>query len=287
MSEGETKIADQQGRFAQVVANGRKVPDLEWQAGRLILSNKRLVLVSKGGKKTLALSNIQSIKGRQDVNRTLAQVSGYLSVQLGADVILLSPQDQDAFEQALYGAILDQQIVLAKHPAKEGGVVQDTSWEKGRLKVEEGEVALAIATGQFVEIDIDDVGTVGETEATVVGDERLVIEVEHSEDATVVQTNISGTRRHVSVLASLLRKGEAQNTTDHDLTDAETEVLMALYSGVSPFQIPEFTGMDVDTVEETFDALTEAGILEEVRTRREVSLMARGRHIASEAMGEE
>ena len=166
-------------------------------------------------------------------------------------------------------------------------VGSDTDWEKGRLKVEEGEVALAIATGQFLEIDIDDVGTVGETEATVMGDERLVIQVEHSEDATVVQTNISGTRRHVSVLASLLRKGEAQNTTDHDLTDAETEVLMALYSGVSPFQIPEFTGMDVDTVEETFDSLTEAGILEEVRTRREVSLMARGRHIASEAMGEE
>ncbi len=287
MSDGETKLADQQGRFAQVVADGQKVPDLEWQAGRLLLSNRRLVLVSGDGKRTLPLSEVRSIKGRQDVNRTLAEVSSYLSVQVGADVLLLSPQDQDAFELAVYSAILDQQVVLAKHPAKEGGVVQDTSWEKGRLKIEAGEVDLAIATGRFVEIDIDDVGSVTQVEQAVTGEERPVIEVSHTEDATAVETNVAGRARHMSVLASLLRKGEAKNTADVDLGDAETEVLMALYSGVSPFQLPEFTGMDVDTVEETFDALTEAGILDEVRTRREVSLKARGRHIASEAMGEE
>jgi helix-turn-helix protein len=287
MSDGETTLADQTGRFAQVVVDGEKVPDLAWQAGRLLLSNKRLVLVSPDGKKTIALSKIRSISGRQDVNRTLAQVSSYLSIQVGSDVILVSPQDQPAFEQALFSAILDQQVVLAKHPAKEGGVVQDTNWETGRLKIEPREVDLAIATGRFVEIHIDDVGTVTEVEQTVKGEERAVLEVEHTEQTTAVQTNITGTRRHVAVLASLLRKGEAKNTTDVDLSDEETEVLMALYSGVSPFQIPEFTGMDVDTVEETYAGLQEAGILEEVRTRREVSLKARGRHIASEAMGEE
>jgi helix-turn-helix protein len=62
---------------------------------------------------------------------------------------------------------------------------------------------------------------------------------------------------------------------------------MALYSGVSPFQIPEFVGLDVEEVEETFDQLIEQGILEKQRVRREVQLKARGRHIASEATDEE
>lgn len=287
MSEGEQKLADQRGRFAQVVKDGRKVPDVEWVGGRILLSTKRLVLVSNEGKRTIPLSRIRSIKGRQDANQPLAQVSSYISLQMGGDVTLISPKDHEAFEHTLYRAILDQEVILAKHPAVEGGVVQDTGWEKGRLKIDEGEVDLAIATGQFVEIDIDDVGSVEQHEATVAGEERAVVEVEHTEDATAVQTNISGKRQHVQVLASLLRKGEQKNTTDVELSDEESEVLMALYSGVSPFQISEFVGMDVDTVEETFDDLIEQGILEEKRVRREVTLKARGRHIASEAMGEE
>jgi len=287
MSDGEKKLADQQGRFAQVVADGRKVADLEWRGGRLILSNRRLVLVSSEGKRTIPLTEVTSIKGRQDVNESIAQVSNYLSVQAGSDVMLLSPKSQDAFELAIYSAILDQQVVFAKHPAVEGGVVQDTGWEKGRLKIEEGEVGLAIASGRFVEIEVDDVGEVGETEGAVQGSTRPVLEVAHTEETTAVETHLSGTRRHVSVLASLLRKGEARNTTDAELSDAENEVLMALYSGVSPFQIPGFTGMDVETVEETFASLVEAGILEEVRTRRDVSLTARGRNIAGEASEDE
>jgi helix-turn-helix protein len=62
---------------------------------------------------------------------------------------------------------------------------------------------------------------------------------------------------------------------------------MALYSGVSPFEIPSFLGMDVDDVEETFERLVELEVVEEVRIRREVALNSRGRNIASEAMNEQ
>jgi len=45
---------------------------------------------------------------------------------------------------------------------------------------------------------------------------------------------------------------------------------MALYSGVSAFQIPSFVGMDVDDVEDIFQRLIENDILEDVRVRKEV-----------------
>jgi len=291
MSEGETTLADQQGKFTQVVTDGRKVPEIEWIAGRLLLSNRRLVLASSEGKRTIPLSNIGTVRSRQNATQPLAQVSNYLSIQVGNDVTLIAPRNHESFERSLYDAVLDQTAVAIKHPAVEGGVVQGTGWEKGRVTLEFGDggdtVALAAATGQFVEVEVDDVGIVEETRSEVFGDERSVVEVEHTEGGTAVETHVSGSQQTVNVLASLLRKGEQKNTTDVELTDEESAVLMALYSGVSPFQIPDFVGMEVDRVEELYDQLVDAGILDRQRVRREVQLKARGRHIASEATDEE
>ena len=98
MSEGEQKLADQRGKFAQVVKNGRKVPDVEWVGGCIILSTKRIVLVSNEGKRTIPLSKVRTIKGRQDANQPLAQVSSYISLQMGGDVTLISPKNHEEFE---------------------------------------------------------------------------------------------------------------------------------------------------------------------------------------------
>ncbi|MFB6165001.1 MAG: CheF family chemotaxis protein [Haloarculaceae archaeon] len=287
MTEGEQKLADTQGKFAQVVKDGRKLTDIEWQSGRIILSNKRIVLVSNDGKRTIALSDLDGLKGRLDVNQTIARVSGYLSLQLGADVTLVAPNDTETFKDKLFSALLDQTIVLAKHPAVEGGVVQNAGWEKTRLKVGDEAVELAIASGQFVEIDLDDIGGVDRAERTVKDAERLVLEVEHTDDeGTSVQTHLTGKRRHMSFLDSLLAEGEQRAQVNADLSERELEVLMALYSGVSPFEIPNFVGMDIEKVEAVYDRLIELEILEEVRTRKEVSLKARGRNIASDAIDE-
>ncbi len=289
MKEGETKLADQQGKFTQVVKDGRKVPDIEWIPGRILLSNKRMILASKQGKRTIALPKVSSIKSRQDAENPLAKVSSYISLQVGGDVTLISPKQHEQFEKALYNAVLDQQVVAVKHPAVKGGVVQNSSWEKARLspELDGGTIALAIASGRFVEIELDDIGIVEENEGEVLGEQRMFIEVEHTQAEAAVQTHISGPQHKVNILAELLRKSEQQHSTDVELTEAESEVLMALYSGVSAFQIPEFVGMDTETVEEIYEELIDADILQEKRVRRDVQLKARGRNIASEAMGEE
>jgi helix-turn-helix protein len=288
MSEGEQTLADTKGKFVQVVTDGRKVADLEWLSGRIILSNKRLVLVSKEGKQTLVLGNVGGVKNRKHADNAMAPVSGYFSVQVGSDVYLVGPRAIDDFEEALYEAILDQEVVLVKHPAVEGGVVQDTDWEKARLSVEADEVDLAVASGQFVEVELADVGGAAVTEKTVTGSTRRVLEVEHTiEGGTSVETHISGSARHVAILESLVSRDLTTEAEDIDLSDGERQVLMALYSGVSPFEIPDFVGMDVEEVEAVFDRLCEAGVVTEKRVRREVRLKARGRNIANEAMADQ
>ncbi|MEM4780726.1 MAG: CheF family chemotaxis protein [Halalkalicoccus sp.] len=290
MNDDEYKIADSRGQFTQVVKEGRKLRDVTWTSGRILLSNKRLVLAGNGGKRTIPLSKVRGVSGRYDVNQMVARVSEYVSVSYDDEVILVSAttgDDEPPFESACYRALLDQRILLAKHPAVKGGVVQETEWEKGRIKVDEDALNVAVSNGTFVEISLDDVGALSVGERTVDGTKRAVIEAEHTEDGASVQTYLSGNDRRTGLLASLLRRSEDTGTDGLDLGGAEREILMALYSGVSPFDIPDFLGKDVEVVEEAFERLIELDVLEAVRIRRDVELTARGRNVASEAMNEQ
>lgn len=288
MSEGEHKIADMRGQFLQAVKDGRKLTDANWISGRILLSNKRLVLAGNSGKRTVPLSDITGVSGRYDVNQTVARVSDYVSLEFGKDVVLVSTGGEtEVFEKDVYGALLDQRTILVKHPAVKGGVVQNVEWEQARLKVDVDELAIAAASGQFVRIDLNDIGTVDVGRRTVVDETKPILEVEHTEEEASVRTYLSGTPRQCSLLESLLRKGEAKSEMSVDLSQTEKRVLMALYSGVSSFEIPDFLDMDIDRVEEIFQHLIELEILEAVRTRTEVSLKTRGRNIASESISEE
>jgi helix-turn-helix protein len=287
---GEHTLVDTRGKFVQVVTDGRKRNDIEWLPGRVLLSNKRLVLATNDGKRTIPLSKLTSVTASQ-MNQQLAQVDGYIKVQAGRDVWLVSADDAEAFEEKLYSTLLDQIVILVKHPALKGGVVQDATWEKARFKLDEEQedtINLAISSGTFVELDIDDVGTVEQKQKEVHGMERPLLEVEHTIDGTSVETHISGSPRHVSLIEGLVRQGEQRNAADDvDLSSEETQVLMALYSGISPFKIPDFVDMEIAEVEAVYDRLMEADILEPVRTRREVQLEARGRSIAGDAIADQ
>ena len=287
MSEGEYKILDTTGRFAQAVKDGRSIKDVSWTQGRILLSNRRIILASNEGKRTIPLSKIQGLGGRHDPNQNIAAVSSYLSLKIENNVMLVSASDHEEFKQSVYKAVLDQKVAKAKHPAVEGGVVQDTKWEKARIKVEEDAIAAALQSGSFVRLDLDDISGVETDQRTVDGEKKVVIQVSHVEGETSVQTHLTGPKRVCMFLQSFLAEGERRSQTNVDLSESDKEVLMALYSGVSPFEIPAFIGKDVDTVEETFERLVELDIVDEVRVRREVTLNSRGRNIASEAMNDQ
>jgi len=163
MSEGEYKILDTKGRFAQAVKDGRSINDVSWSQGRILLSNRRIIVASNEGKRTIPLSKIEGLGGRHDPNQNIAAVSSYLSLKVDNDVMLVSASDHEEFQTAVYEAVLDQKIAQAKHPAVAGGVVQDTEWQKARLKVEDDAIAAALKSGEFVRLDLDDISGVEPT----------------------------------------------------------------------------------------------------------------------------
>lgn len=292
MSQQERKLLDKQGKFLQVVQGGRTKEDVGWIPGRILLSDKRLVLAGNQGKRTIPVNAIDELGDRYDVNQSIARVSTYTSVRYDSDNVLLitASQEPEEIEEAFYSAVLDHKMILARHPAVEGGVIQDTDWHRAQVKVdhETESVAVALTNGTFAEVELDDIGTFSTSEQLVMEENRPVLKVEHStDDGTSVETHLSGSERRCRFLESLLREGDERSEIGVDLSYREEKVLMALHSGVSPFEIPDFVGMDVEEVEEVYERLIDIEALEEIRKRREVEMTARGRKIAGGAMDDE
>jgi len=287
MAESEYQIADTTGRFTIAVKDGRKLNDISWESGRILLSNKRLILVGNDGKRTIRLSEVTGLSGREDATQSIAALSNYLSVKVGEDVIVVAPNDDEGFKTNFFEAMLGETVVKAKHPAVEGGVVQDSTWEPARLAVEPESLGLTMKSGGLVELELDEISGIDTEERTVSDDKRMVIEVSHAEGTTNVETHLTGSSQTCIFVQAFLKEGERRSETNVDLDTSEEEVLMALYSGVSPFSIPEFIGHEVAAVEETFEKFIELDIVDEVRQRREVTLNSRGRAIASDAIDEQ
>jgi hypothetical protein len=281
---GEQRLADARGKFCWARRSGREVNDTDWTPGRVLLSNRRLVLAGAGGKLTVSLSKVTNVGGRFDVNQRVATEPDYLAVHLDQDVLLVVVHEE-TFETDLYGALVGRDTLRTRHPAKVGGVVKDADWQDARVKVEPDAVAMATTEGSFVEIPYDEVGTVRSAERTVEGSTKRVLEVEHAdEEGTSVETYFTGEARQCAILATVFGQNDGHVGADVDLDETEQQVVMALYSGVSPFDLPDFLGLDVDRTEELLERLVELQVVEEVRVRREVELNARGRHIAGDAI---
>lgn len=293
MSQKERKLLDKQGRFLQVVKDGRRREQVDWTDGRIIMSNRRIILASREGQRTIPLSDLDDVGGRFDVNQRIARVAEYTALRFGERgeqvVLLTSSSDPEEIEDYLYASLLDREHIYVRHPAVAGGVVQDIDWADGRVKVDVEEEAVDILRDdELISIELDDISEFTTAEQTVRGETRPVLKVGHTlDDGTSVQTHISGTDRHCSFLQSLFREGEQRSQIGVELDYSEQKVLMALHSGVSPFEIPNFVDMDVDTVEDIYDRLVELDVLDELRRRREVELTTRGRKVASGAMEQE
>ncbi len=286
MSDGEQKLADISGDYRYAVKEGRTLDDSEWRSCRLVLTSERLVLATNGGKQAIPHSKILVPDG--DVVPESVDATTATPLKIGDNVLLIDTQGVDDFESEYCRAALHDEVILVKHPAVVGGVIQDDAgWSKCRFRLDEDTVRLGLPGGKTVTFDIDEVGTIETDEQRVMDEQRHVVAVEHTDDeGRSVETHFSGMEWHTRALEALLRTVIESRQDDYELTEMEEQVLVALYSGVSPFEMSDFVGIPVEEVEEIYQNLLDAGAVDEVRVRTEVSLNAKGRNMASEAMSQ-
>jgi len=288
MSGNEHKVLDTSGDFQYVVRDGEPVPDPQWRSCRFIITNKRLVLASNDGKQPIPHSKISLPDDPESVVPDEVP-HGATVLAIGDNVLLVDASNVDDFAFEYCRATLQGSVILVRHPAVVGGVIQDDAdWSKARFQLSDGEVRLQFPGGDHTVFDADDVGTVETSASTVLGDQRTVVEVEHTDKQDrSVETHFSGMAHHTASLQSLFGAVVENREDDYELTEMESQVLMALYSGVSPFEMADFVGSTPDDVEEIYQKLLDVGAVDKVRTRTEVSLNAQGRNMASEAMSGE
>jgi len=271
-----------------VTRSSSKATQPSWSSSRLLLTNKRLVVAENGSKRTIPHGKV-TIPRDDSVVPDEIDAAGAVTLRIESSVLLVTATGEDDFVETYCRANLGGTVVLAKHPAVVGGVVQDeAAWEKAQFALEEDVFRLRFPDGDQLTAEVEDVGTVEERTGTVMGSQRDIVAVEHTDqDGRSVETHFSGNARHTTVLATLFEHVVERRGDDHELSDTENQVLMALYSGVSPFEMADFVGISVEEVEEIYQHLLEIGAVDEVRTRTEVTLNAEGRNMASEAMNEQ
>ena len=287
MSGDERKILDTSGDFQYVVRGGDPVGDPQWQSCRFIVTNKRLILAMGGNKQPIPHTNISLLDDHGAVPGDVPPGATALSV--GDNVLLVDAANVDDFAFEYCRATLQGEVILARPSAVVGGVIQDDAeWRKARFQLTDDEVRLQFPGGDATLFDIDDVGTIDTSESTVLGEQRTVVEAEHTDgEGRSVETHLSGMAHHTDALTRLFESVVEGREDDYELSEMESQVLMALYSGVSPFEMADFVGTTPDDVEEIYQTLLDVGAVDKVRTRTEVSLNAQGRNMASEAMSGE
>jgi len=292
MSQEERTLVDTSGEYCDAVRGGEPVPKPEWRSCRLVVTTDRLVLATGEGKRTVPHGKVELVDPEEwqvDVDAMSPDAGGAQPLRIGDHVVLVDAPDLGSFEREYCRATLHGEVILANTPAVLGGVVREESdWRKARFYLAEEAIELEFPDGDSVAFAVEDVGTIAADRSTVMGQARTVLEVGHTDDRDrSVETHLSGMDHHTRALQSLFETVIDERGGDYELSEDERQVIMALYSGVSPFEMADFVGLSVAEVEEIYRRLLEVGAVDEVRTRTEVTLNAEGRNMASEAMSEE
>lgn len=288
MTGEERRIARTRGRLLQIVEDGRELDDERWTVGRLLLTNRRLVVVGSDDERTVRLSDVDGVGERRDEGECGHNSPRYTCIRSGSDAYLLATEDDEPFEVHLRAAVLDGSSVYVSRPPVEGEVGESTEWREGEVRTGEGgTVEVATPEGPPCRIDPEEVTEVETADRTVRGRSRRVVTVRLANSDGPSTTRLAGSGRTGPILAALFQRAIGDGDPEVDLDATERRVLTALYSGVSSFEVPAFTGIGVDEVEGAYERLVARGVLDEVRIRREVALTPRGRNVASEAINEE
>lgn len=284
MSTSEQKFADTTGQIMLAAKDDRPLSDAQWKQARILLSNRRLILATSKDTQKVPLDDIRQIGGRLDRTIDARQVAEYVQLRLPGRTYLVAASEHERFKRALYRALLHGRSMHTKHPAVEGGVVTDAEWEPASLTLDDDGLGVALQSGRFVCCPLDELSGLRTDIREVDGDDRPVVAVSHlDEEDTIVETHLAAEEPTAAHLRTYLHQGISMIEANVDLSQTERAILTALYSGVSPFEIPAFLGRDVETVEKMYERLIDLDLVEEVRRRREVRLNARGRNITDAA----
>lgn len=259
----ESVVADFVAKFTtEGSANGKPV------GGRVLLSEKRLVLAANDQKETIPLSKVFDIA----VDHVPADLGDFfestVTIAFRDDgtprvaVVEAGDDKIEKFETVLFKAILNDTETTVRSPARVGGRVTETDFRAAKLLLESDAVRFKHGDG-VVEIPLSTVSGFDLSEREIAGETRPTLEVRHVQAgrSTITVASI-GDSRKMSILGRYIRTEYAEllsELEDVELNRDRTQVLVALYSGAggSDISIADVVGKDPSEVTTLLEEMKE------------------------------
>jgi len=248
----ESVIADFVGSFNSEVSS-RAEP----VKGRILLSEKRLVLAADEGKVTIPLTSIFDVAVGHvpdglgeffSSTVTIAFERGdrrmVAAVEAGEDKI-------DKFTTVLFKAILNGTDMTVRHPARVGGRVTGEEFEPARLFLKPRTVQFTRQDDQ-VDVRLPSVSGFDRLTREINGTDQAVLAVKHMADGQSLTTlAATDSARKMSILGRYLRLEYSDLMSDLEdvsLSEEQIETLVAIYSTGPSVSLAAVLGQDASQV---------------------------------------
>ncbi|WP_137287250.1 CheF family chemotaxis protein [Halorussus salinisoli] len=252
--------------------------------GRIVLSQKRLVLATSDSKTTVPLANIFDINvGHVPSNlESFFQDTITIAYREGdgrrAAVVEAGTEEVSRFKTVLFKAELNGSDAKVKHPARVGGRVTGASFRPAKLKVEPG--AVRFAASESVTVNLANV-TYFQKENRDTGS---VLVVRHADEGQSVTSEFAiESDRKLNLLGRYLRleySELAQEVEEVTTSEEEMEALVAIYSGARSGDLAGTLGVDSSHVTMLLNDLREKSLIDE--GEKGLSLTAQGQLLVSD-----
>jgi len=238
--------------------------------GRVLLSQRRLVLATDDGKETVPLSRVfdvvvGSVPGdlRSFFNDSVT-VAYERDGSRRAALVEGEPEDMDKFVRLLFKSLLRNVTVTVRHPAKVGGRVTDASDHRASVSVSPGEIRFENCPEPFT-VDLSAVIDYERTDRTLGGKKRPALVFRHVTDGrTVTSIATVPNERALNILGRYIKieYDEAMEELDSfDPTEEQLEILVSIYSAGGEASIADVVTGDVTQTSMILDTLREAGLV--------------------------
>ena len=238
--------------------------------GRVLLSQRRLVIATDDGKETVPLSRVfdvvvGSVPGdlRSFFNDSVT-VAYERDGSRRAALVEGEPEDMDKFVRLLFKALLRNVTVTVRHPAKVGGRVTDASDHRASVSVSPGEIRFENCPEPFA-VDLSAVIDYERTDRTLGGKKRPALVFRHVADGRTVSSIATvPNERALNILGRYIKieYDEAMEELDSfDPTEEQLEILVSIYSAGGEANIADVVTGDVTQTSMILDTLREAGLV--------------------------
>ena len=230
----ESVVADFVGAFNSE-ASARQEP----VKGRILLSERRLVLAADEGKVTIPLSSIFDVSvgtvpdDLGDFFNATVTVAFERNDRRMVAAIEADDEKIEKFTTVLFKTILNGTDMTVKHPSRVGGRVTGESFEPTKLFLKPQAVEFTLADGS-VGVDLATVIDFDRLTREVNGADQSVLAVKHTPSGRTL-TTLAATQssRKMSILGRYLRREYSDlmaDLEDVSLSETEVEILVAIYS---------------------------------------------------------